>query len=182
MGTRNITAVFIDGEYKIAQYGQWDGYPEGQGKDALEILRSIMRTALDTDEFKRKVRACKWLENPDGKLIKDYPQCSRDHGAKILAMVNESEPGMELVNQLAFAGDSLMCEWAWVIDFDKGTFEAFKGFNKMPLDPSERFANIPKAESTSGYYPVHFVKSFQLDSLPSESEFLNAFKSEEDEE
>ena len=27
MGTRNLTCVFKDGEYKVAQYGQWDGYP-----------------------------------------------------------------------------------------------------------------------------------------------------------
>lgn len=26
MGTRNLTVVYIDGKYKVAQYGQWDGY------------------------------------------------------------------------------------------------------------------------------------------------------------
>lgn len=31
MGTRNLTAVYLDGEYKIAQYGQWDGYPKDKG-------------------------------------------------------------------------------------------------------------------------------------------------------
>lgn len=31
MGTRNLTAVYLDGQYKVAQYGQWDGYPEGRG-------------------------------------------------------------------------------------------------------------------------------------------------------
>jgi hypothetical protein len=31
MGTRNLIAVFFDGEYRVAQYSQWDGYPEGQG-------------------------------------------------------------------------------------------------------------------------------------------------------
>lgn len=25
MGTRNLTAVYLDGQYKVAQYGQWDG-------------------------------------------------------------------------------------------------------------------------------------------------------------
>lgn len=31
MGTRNLTMVMVDGVYKVAQYGQWDGYPSGQG-------------------------------------------------------------------------------------------------------------------------------------------------------
>ena len=28
MGTRNLTVVYLDGQYKVAQYGQWDGYPK----------------------------------------------------------------------------------------------------------------------------------------------------------
>ena len=42
MGTRNLTAVYLDGQYKVAQYGQWDGYPEGQGITALTFLRDKM--------------------------------------------------------------------------------------------------------------------------------------------
>ena len=48
MGTRNLTAVMIDGEYKVAQYGQWDGYPSGQGLTCLHFLRETM----DEDKFK----------------------------------------------------------------------------------------------------------------------------------
>lgn len=38
MGTRHLIAAVIDGEYKIAQYGQWDGDPEGQGLTVLDFL------------------------------------------------------------------------------------------------------------------------------------------------
>ena len=31
MGTRHIIAVYVNGEYKIAQHGQFDGYPEHVG-------------------------------------------------------------------------------------------------------------------------------------------------------
>lgn len=41
MGTRHLIAVCIDGKYPIAQYGQFDGYPEGAGVDILNILRTI---------------------------------------------------------------------------------------------------------------------------------------------
>ena len=30
MGTRHITAVVSEGQFVVAQYGQWDGYPTGQ--------------------------------------------------------------------------------------------------------------------------------------------------------
>ena len=30
MGTRHITAVVAEGQFVVAQYGQWDGYPLGQ--------------------------------------------------------------------------------------------------------------------------------------------------------
>ena len=46
MGTRNLTAVFMDGEYKVAQYGQWDGYPSGQGVDILNILKNAKKDIL----------------------------------------------------------------------------------------------------------------------------------------
>ena len=39
MGTRHMVGVVLDGDFKIAQYGQWDGYPEGQGKTVLDFLR-----------------------------------------------------------------------------------------------------------------------------------------------
>jgi hypothetical protein len=32
MGTRNLTIVIADKKIKVAQYGQWDGYIEGNGK------------------------------------------------------------------------------------------------------------------------------------------------------
>ena len=36
MGTRHLICAISDDEYRIAQYGQWDEYPEGQGAAILE--------------------------------------------------------------------------------------------------------------------------------------------------
>lgn len=41
MGTRNLTCIVKDGEYKVAKYCQWDGYPSGKGLDLLHILKEI---------------------------------------------------------------------------------------------------------------------------------------------
>ena len=46
MGTRNLVCVVKGGEYKVAQYGQWDGYPTGQGETIVEFLLQRMDRAM----------------------------------------------------------------------------------------------------------------------------------------
>jgi hypothetical protein len=205
MGTRHLIAVQIDGEYPIAQYGQWDGYPDGQGLTVLHFLRDELRRgdliakAKAAPEMTQEMRSAKLRElGHDGSdWVKDevaeayyklYPQLSRDVGGKILAMIQNGDMGAPLRREIAFAGESLMCEWAWVIDLDKNTFEAFKGFNKQPLDPSERFASIPYDERAKSYdkkeqyYQVRHVATWSLDALPTDEEFLAAFQEPEEDE
>lgn len=43
MGTRNITRVKSNGEVKINQYCQWDGYPTGRGLDVLKFCRDLVK-------------------------------------------------------------------------------------------------------------------------------------------
>ena len=50
MGTRNLTMVVKDGKYKVAQYGQWDGYPRGQGVTVLNFLKNA-----DLNKFRQQV-------------------------------------------------------------------------------------------------------------------------------
>lgn len=38
MGTRHLILVWYKGKWHIAQYGQWDGYPEGQGINIVKFL------------------------------------------------------------------------------------------------------------------------------------------------
>lgn len=40
MGTRNITRVISEGQLKVCQYCQWDGYPTGAGKEIVDFIRS----------------------------------------------------------------------------------------------------------------------------------------------
>lgn len=91
MGTRNLTMVIANGETKVAQYGQWDGYPDGQGATALEFLRNT-----DLTKFKEKILTMKWLSKedadaidklPDGLWQKLHPYLSRDRGADILNLI-----------------------------------------------------------------------------------------------
>ena len=203
MGTRNLTCVVSGGEYKVAQYCQWDGYPSGQGVDALEILRG-----LDLTDFKSKVDKCFWLDEAaekaawvacgapadsawvgmdvSDKFKEKFPHLHRDCGAQILSYVAASESGLGLADTLDFAADSLFCEWAYVVDLDKGTFEVYKGFNESPVPEGERFAflNEKCEERKSGntYYPIRLEKVYQLDALPTADEFNKDLAEEQDED
>jgi hypothetical protein len=191
MGTRHLIAVVVDGEYKIAQYGQWDGYPKGQGIVILEFLHKHSLNVLAT-----KARQCKYLSEKTinalwekygavngsisldkaEKIKKDYPELSRDTGAKILDLVYSSKKGLNLENSLDFAKDSIFCEWAYVIDLDKRNFEVYKGFNHEPVDKSARFQGDLQKGTNETFYPVKLVKSFSLDKLPTVAGFKVAFE------
>lgn len=193
MGTRHLTAVKINGEYKIAQYGQWDGYPSGQGQTAVKFLRS----ETNREKLKKMLKHCVWAsqEEVSAKLKElgigewmtmeeaekyhaAFPFMSRDHGAGILSMVAKAHKDfrpIKLTNSLEFAADSLYCEWAYVVDFDTNTFEVYKGFNEAPLGENERFFSLPKSDTAAGkYFPVRFVKSFKLGRLPAPEAFVKA--------
>lgn len=193
MGTRHLIAVQIDGEYKVAQYGQWDGYIEGQGVDILDFLLSLDG---EYELLKKKIRKCSFLTPDEIDTINDsidsdgdingvpwgkvYPHLSRDMSAKVLPYILE-KGGLKLHNRIGFVGDSLFCEWAYVIDFDKNTFEVYKGFNKTPLSEDERFYDIAIDSDVRGYFQVRFVKSYDLCKLPTVQQLIEDF-TEKDEE
>lgn len=175
MGTRNLVAVHLDGQYRIAQYGQWDGYPDGQGATVLEFLARWGGAPESSERrrFEANLRQCSWMGKADYDAIKNdpdlnanwafrLPHLSRGAGAKVLAMVQEKP--LKLKNSIDFAGDSLMCEWAYVIDLDKNTLEVFTGFNTEPLMNGDRFYDFPKTDS--GYQQVRLGKAYSLGALP----------------
>lgn len=186
MGTRGLTAVYHDGSYRVAQYGQWDHDPDGQGLTVLDFCAANLATAEKRQAFAvclNKVR----FSTDEGEL-RSSAFASRDHGAGILKLIQEAQGEVVLFDRIDFAGESLHCEWAYVVDLDKATLEVFKGFNQTPLDLSERFAWAAKDASaaimwrTVTYQPVRLVGSFSLDALPSEEEFLAKFATGDEED
>src|SRR5688572_19951636 len=159
MGTRNLVCVVKGGEYKVAQYGQWDGYPTGQGETIVEFLLQRMDRAMferhldNTTVMTREEITAFWKKagaDDNGSIAcskaddaeKDAPHMSRNTGAKILDYVQRT-PYPKLQHELDFAGDSLFCEWAYVVDLDTDTLEVYKGFNKTGVPVGERFEKMP---------------------------------------
>ena len=62
MGTRNLTVVYHGGKHVVAQYGQWDGYPEGQGITCLDFLH---RQNGNFDNFKSKLALLRFKTDED---------------------------------------------------------------------------------------------------------------------
>lgn len=214
MGTRNLTMVVSNGETKVGQYGQWDGYPSGQGATALSILSEIAKEN-GWEKFREKINSLRWftteeLEKMDGdydNAIAKHPYISRDWAAVILEGLyrgkltkHENYPVSKttiidvnieaLINSENFGGDSLFCEWAYVIDLDKMTFEVYRGFNKEPLVEGDRFYELQDkliAEKAAKgrqveYYPVKLVKSYDLNNLPDGRTFCNECERQEEED
>lgn len=179
MGTRNLTAVMLNGEYKIAQYGQWDGYPSGQGLTALEFLRDA-----NIADFKKSVSECRFLSSDEldelGKTDwkKTHAHLSRDRAAEILGLVDGGV--RELKNSIGFAGDSLFCEYAYIVDLDKETFEVFEGYNKNKVIEGRFTTGMEFLENTDGYHPVVLIKEYSLNDLPTNDVFLADLEPEDD--
>lgn len=174
MGTRHLIAVYLDGQPRIAQYGQWDGYPSGNGKVVLDFARANLDTEEGRDQFKSQLRdKVKFGDDAYFQTIGHEvpPELSRDTSAEILTMVRDHEgpDPLMLANQLDFAASSLYCEWAYVIDLDHDTLEVYKGFNK-----GQACGRFSKMEGAFGYQPVTRVAVFDLNGLPEDNEFIRA--------
>lgn len=112
MGTQNLTIVIDGGKHVVAQYGQWDGYPSGQGITALSFCRDHLATKEGVDEFRVKLKAVRFVSDQEirelyasvgvdgskksltyeeaNRFADKYPYFTRDNGASILEMIEKA--------------------------------------------------------------------------------------------
>jgi len=193
MGTRHLIAVYKDGAAKVAQYGQWDGYPSGQGTDVLKFVSDpanveALRAAVDnvhfiTEEEYDAINAQVGID-PKATLITmeqadarkaAAPALSRDTSADILSMIAAGEV-TAVQNAEDFAQDSLFCEYAYAVDLDTNRLEAYVGFQHAEHSDGRYAAPKPadfepRYEGDSWYAPVRLAASWPLSELPSQEDF-----------
>ncbi len=165
MGTRNLVKVIDqDGVLRVAQYGQFDGYPSGQGVTALYHLRynfgeNIAKrlgrvrwaTQAELDAVYSSLPNVNYLGTDDSKTFALlYPNLSRETSADILAVVAWSVGEVVLVNSASFEDDELMCEGVYTVDFQRKVFIS-------------KFGGV--------------VVEHPLDNLPEPDEYLQAWQS-----
>jgi hypothetical protein len=161
MGTRNLTVVKnLEGTTKIAQYGQWDGYPEHSGIVALEFLREKINRHnllaslpvvefIDDQEAEEIWEGFEHDSNDPTKYDLEYPGLTRNTGIDILSTVATANASKTLktIDNSEFANDTLFCEGIYEIDF-----------------------------STNKFISTYHGKTveFDLDTLPTNEEYLSA--------
>ena len=186
MGTRNLTCVVMDNSFRIAQYGQYDGYPAGQGAIILEFLKGF--PGKKEEEFRKKLDLVRFYteEEMHGFLVRhgmdgpvpthvaesfyvNHPELYRSTGARILDLVYSAKKPVKLCNNILFAANSAWCEWAYVVDMDQRCLDVYSGFNYRPVGKANRFHDLPLCEVHSGMkqcYPVRRIRSYGFDNLP----------------
>lgn len=176
MGTRHLIGIQKNDKYILSQYGQWDGYLDGQGLDILNFLKDN-----DLSLFYEKTENLKHCTAEEINLNYSHKQLplslSRDCGSDILDIIYRSESEVETYLNEEFGYESLFCEYAYVINLDSGEFEVYIGFNTEPLKKDERFYKDDPDES--GYYGCKILGRFKLTELPNEDEFLSLMPKDE---
>lgn len=194
MGTRHFIGVVKNGDFKIAQYGQWDGYPSGQGSKVLTFARdkdavSKLRDAVDavrfvTEEDWKETYAAigipegqEWMDGDQADMLaKLYPGLTRDTGADILGLVADGTVTV-VGDARDFPKDSLFCEYAYVIDLDANTVEAYVGFQTVEHSDGRWAGTVtldtfePGYEGQAFYAPVRLAATWPLSDLPSQEVF-----------
>lgn len=159
MGTRNLTIVKSKGKTKVAQYGQWDGYPTGQGQT---IATFISRYNMET--FKNKVDALgewtpeqreaavkalgitsSWITMEEADRMKaKYPEFDRDQGAGILELIMQGVVQRVQLNE-EFKNDTLFCEYYYIIDLDNKTV-SMNGGEPLSFDEWTKVGKMEELE------------------------------------
>lgn len=186
MGTRHLIMVIDkNNALKVAQYGQWDGYPSGQGvdvlafakdKDKMNLLQErfdIIKFYNEDESFKEyeeayNSRAPQWSNEPDKRTTEDKywweTTQTRDLGADILKSLieldinllpKEHNGNIYLDNDSKFLKDSLYCEWAYCINFHTNKLMVFQGFNKDKSKEHE-FCKTTEEEIKESYKDVDY--------------------------
>jgi hypothetical protein len=160
MGTRGLTKVIKNDKVVVAQYGQWDHYPSGQGLTALRFLR-------DEANVEKLDKGLYWLYEVNDEDIEKtaeragenfqtaYPSLTRDTGAEILELIANAKGAIPVLLNIDFEKDELFCEGVFTVDLDKKRFitKTDEGITTLLLDSLKDVSDEMYLEQTK--CPVH---------------------------
>jgi hypothetical protein len=171
MGTRNLTKVIdAEGITRVAQYGQWDGYPEYTGTRILDFIKdhnmlekiekSLVKARFATQEELAEISK-PFVNDEDMMTFEQgeqfaimYPSLTRDTGCDILKVLVYSGGSIPLADESEFENDDLFCEGVYELNYKTRQF--ITKYNGMSvalsfegLDTAENYLNSFKKELTN---------------------------------
>jgi len=141
MGTRGLTKVVYKGETIVAQYGQWDHYPEGQGVTLFHTLTNpdVVKAFIDkipqiyypsdsdveamVKPFEDGSMAGMMTFESGDKFAEKYPTLTRNTGGEIFRVIADwDDSPIPIVRDLEFENDESFCEGIYTVDLDRELF------------------------------------------------------------
>jgi len=197
MSTRGAFGFHIDGKDKI-MYSHYDSYPAGLGEIVASSVEFVFdKLALDIEKVRANVRRIKMLDSEKndkpptaaerrhyaaaGLLGKDicyttYELFTHVLGEGLLHLFMTGKL-RRMPDSHEFMGDSLFCEWAYIINLDSCRLEFYKGFVKSPQCHYARGRYVALDKPVNGYYGVGLLDEFALCGLNSEGDGMARFRS-----
>lgn len=169
MGTRSAVGWKTDGEW-FSIYNQFDGYPNGKGKELLDFLKSVK----DISFLRRRLKECKkvWLDIggiTEWKWVDEKDKdrdWDRNNSIGYIKDVYDGKTDEIVVCTPNFLRDSISCEYGYIIDFDDGYLLYLNGEekdrDKSPF-PEEWYNDPMLSHDKIPRYPIGLVEKYPLD-------------------
>ena len=182
MGTRHLVAFTADGKTK-AMYGQYDGYISGVGLEVLKFARTMdSREAMIQAMNLRVINEHEQPTPAQAKSVAQYSDGGVSTGFDWYSALRkcQGDPAKILesgyiTDSFNFGYDGIFCEYAYVLDFDKGCLDVYKGFQDKLNGLEGLWNDTTRWEiSYDGDRSIgtQKVASFKFNDLPSEEDFL----------
>jgi len=157
MGTRGTYGFRLNGE-DLVQYNHWDSYPSGLGITILEFIRSTT-----TDEMRKIAQGLILVDENSTPTPEQIEECKQWANIKVsrqstkdwYCLLREAQGnpvawknGLRyVIDSHEFMGDSLFCEWGYIVNLDEGILEIYKGYDENP--------NAPGRYTSKGHYKTY---------------------------
>lgn len=148
-------------------YNHYDSYPRCLGDDILTEIKLFQNNY----DFSNKNFGISWIEfiKDKAKKVKLVEEIVVDP-TRGKCIIFEIQSGQYLNGSEEFLKDSLFCEYAYILNFDREVLEFYKGFNKNPRARGRyaKYQRNPYKNETvpNEYWGVRLVRTYPLDDLP----------------
>lgn len=186
MGTRGLMGFAHNGQLK-AMYNHWDSYPSGLGINMLRWMneqRGDFTKAIE--QFDRLVAIDEDVPPTEDQKLALLRYLNLDVASKSsddwynLLRETQGDPEEALragfyVDASGFGGDSLFCEWGYVVDLDRKVLEVYKGFVNAPHTTGRWATEEPHILSYTDtvYYPIELIREYTAEELAADPDTLS---------